>query len=55
MIKCKDCKYSLVNMDKRRCLRFPPTTLLPNPNACGSESIYPIVEDNWRCGEGVVE
>ena len=55
MIKCKDCKYSLVNEDKRHCLRFPPTTTLSNPNSCGNESIYPIVNDNWRCGEGATE
>jgi len=55
MVKCKDCKYSLVNEDKRHCLRFPPTVRLSNPNSCGSESIYPIVKDNWKCGEGVAK
>lgn len=55
MTKCKDCKYSLVNDGKRRCLRFPPTTKTINTASNSSDSIYPVVEDNWRCGEGATE
>jgi hypothetical protein len=55
MVKCKDCKYSLVNDGKRYCLRFPPAVREINPSGVGKESIYPEVEDNWRCGEGATE
>lgn len=41
--------------DARYCLRYPPSIKLDNPSKDKYESFYPIVEDNYRCGEGEVE
>jgi len=55
MVKCKDCKYSLVNKGQRYCLRYPPSVRLENPIASGYISVYTVVDNNWKCGEGVTK
>jgi hypothetical protein len=55
MVRCKDCKYSIVVETKRYCLRYPPSVELDNPATVGHKSVFPEVENNWRCGEGEVE
>jgi len=52
MVKCENCKYSMINEGQRYCLRHPPTPRLENPASSGYMSVYPKVEDNYRCGEG---
>ena len=52
MIKCENCIYSKVVGDKRYCVRYPPAVYLENPSGTGHISIFPEVEDKWRCGEG---
>ena len=55
MVQCKNCKYAIINEGKRHCLRFPPNVMCKNPAATGYESVYPVVEDNYRCGEGATK
>ena len=55
MVQCKDCKFKDNQDGKKYCHRLPPVVISDQPAGPDKRSVFPEVEGNWFCGEGVLK
>jgi hypothetical protein len=56
MVECKNCTYKKNYDGKKYCHRLPPVVISNQPKGPDNiVSVFPEVEGNWFCGEGVLE
>ena len=55
MVNCKDCKFKDNQDGKKYCHRLPPVVISNQPKGPDMVSVFPEVEGNWFCDEGVLK